>query len=146
MPEAITGNTVLYAGWTYTGGYITHTSTQASDGNVPVIVNGTSYNIGTAETSDGVTTVTADQDELTSQIESAETGSEVIVPITTAENAGSGAAALVLQNIEDLDTRNMALTVSKQRCADIRPEALTPVRCRGAWRGELRGRFLSRSA
>ncbi len=108
---AITGNTVLYAFWTYTGGYSDHTTTEVSEGNVPVIINGNSYNIGTAETSDGVTTVTADQDELTSQIESAETGGEVIVPITTAESANSGAAALVLQNIEDLDTRNMALTV-----------------------------------
>lgn len=114
---AITGNTVLYADWTYTGGYSSPTTTKVSEGTVSVIIDGTSYDIGTAETCDGVTTVTPDQNKLTNQIESAEIGSEVIVPITTAENAGSGTAALVLQNIEELDTRNMALTVEVNNVA-----------------------------
>lgn len=108
---AITGNTVLYAGWTYTGGYDNHTTREVSEGTVPVIVDGAQYDIGTAKTRDGVTTVTPDQDKLTSQIKSAETGGEVVVPITTAENADSGAAVLVLQNIEDMGANNMSLTV-----------------------------------
>ena len=114
---AITENTVLYADWIDTGGSHGGTSTEVSEGMVAVIVNGIAHNIGMAETSDGVTTVTPDQKELAGRIGNADPGSGVVVPITTAESADSGAAALVLQNIEDLDTRNMALTVEVNHVA-----------------------------
>ncbi len=82
-----------------------------ANNNVPVLVGGVSYNIGTQSTSGGVITVTPNQIDLNTLIENAAKGSEVIIPITTAESAHTGAAKLVLQNIDDLRAKGMSLVV-----------------------------------
>ncbi|BAL00100.1 putative surface layer protein [Oscillibacter valericigenes Sjm18-20] len=86
-------------------------SSGTSETSVPVIVDGTTYNIGTQKTANGVTTVTPDQSRLEKQLENAERYGTVTVPVIRASNASAGAASLVLQNIENMAQKNMTLTV-----------------------------------
>ena len=74
----------------------------------PVIVDGKTVNIGTANTSGDTTTVTVDQSKLSTNIDSATSGSSVVVPVGETSTA---VASLVVKNIEDMAAKGMTLTV-----------------------------------
>lgn len=79
-----------------------------SDKKVPVLVDGVSYDIGTAETESGVTTVTVDQVELQKQLAAAK--KTVVIPITSEEK--TVAAQLIVDNIEKMAKKEMTLSVT----------------------------------
>ena len=93
----------LYANWTvYTPG---------ESNNTRIIVDGVSYDIGTASSQNGTTTVTPGQAALIQHIESSAQGGKVEIPIALGSGAASGAAGLVLKNVEDMAGKGMTLSV-----------------------------------
>ncbi|MCI2058300.1 MAG: S-layer homology domain-containing protein [Oscillibacter sp.] len=83
--------------------------TAANGDNVPVIVDGVEYNIGTAvvDAKQDKTTVVVDQGKLEEQIEKA--SSTVVVPVAAATDTVS--AQLVVKNVEDMAEKSMTLSV-----------------------------------
>lgn len=77
--------------------------------NVPVIVDGKSYNIGTQTTTGTQTTVTVNQTELNKQIANA--SEQVIVPVAQAAGVTSATAQLVAQNVDDMAKKEIVLSV-----------------------------------
>lgn len=78
-----------------------------ADDTVPVLIDGTSYRIGTARTVDGVTTVTVNQEQLRRRLE--EAGERVVIPITA--RSGAAAAELMVSNLTDMAERGITLSI-----------------------------------
>lgn len=121
--ELLNGETylVLYANWTANGTSGNHHD--STPDNSEVIVDGVGYNIGSLNTAGGTTILTPDQSQLGQRIGSAAQGGEVVVPLTLGDSVSSGAAALVLQNIEDMAKKEMTLSVQVDDIAYNLPTA-----------------------
>lgn len=93
-----------------TSGAVTLTIYYPSSGlnaSVPVIVDGKTVDMGTAEVKDGTTTIKVDQDKMREQLKSAK--DSVVIPINS--NTNTAAAQLVVQNVENMAERSMTLTI-----------------------------------
>lgn len=99
----------LYANWTkYTPGA---PSAPGEGGNTKIIVDGVSYDIGTASSENGRTTVTPSQTALDRRIGNSAQGGKVEIPVALGSGAASGAAGLVLKNVADMADKGMTLSV-----------------------------------
>jgi|GEM_PF-6824377 len=79
----------------------------ASGGSVPVVVDGTEYDIGQSTVAGDTTTVTVDQSALQKQLDSAK--ASVVIPISA--DTGTVEASLVVENVETMAQKNMILSV-----------------------------------
>jgi hypothetical protein len=87
---------------------ITARFSSASGGaSVPVVVDGTSYDIGKSSVTGDTTAVTVDQTALQKQLDTAK--SSVVIPV--AADTQKVEAQLVVKNVEDMAAKNMTLSV-----------------------------------